>query len=219
MWNTVGRGYGLLGEMAVDWPGISDTSTVGEYGWGGMGGTAFTVDPGSDLVLLSMTQLAFCLETEENLRLAVREAIQTGNSKPSVEETNTTADADVEVEEAAEKEQIMEEEAKDSKRTNMRRSLLASGTGDGSCQDPPPLTPRFGSGPVTNAGASNDSTESKENTTASNTESAPGVEQKAGDSGQGEAPSKRKRKLEEASDGTAKRKPLHTVGSADSLVQ
>ena len=48
---------------------------TGEYGWGGMGGTAFTIDPTDNLVLISMTQLAFCLETEENLRKAVREAM------------------------------------------------------------------------------------------------------------------------------------------------
>merc|ERR1719277_2606657 len=49
-----------------------------EFGWGGLGGPAFTVDLRADLIVLSMTQTALELDHEENLRFSARRAIHAG---------------------------------------------------------------------------------------------------------------------------------------------
>jgi len=49
-----------------------------EFGWGGLGGPAFTIDPRADLIVLSMTQTALELDHEENLRFSARRAIHAG---------------------------------------------------------------------------------------------------------------------------------------------
>jgi len=49
-----------------------------EFGWGGLGGPAWTIDPRADLIVLSMTQTALELDHEENLRFSARRAIHAG---------------------------------------------------------------------------------------------------------------------------------------------
>ncbi|CAE7659546.1 unnamed protein product [Symbiodinium sp. CCMP2592] len=51
------------------------SACAGEYGWGGLAGPAWTIDPRSDLIILSMTQTAFVLDHEEYVRYAARRAI------------------------------------------------------------------------------------------------------------------------------------------------
>jgi CubicO group peptidase (beta-lactamase class C family) len=92
-----GQGYNFIGQIQVQHPeketfqekgelkrgnttyaSLAPGTVSSEYGWGGLGGPAFTVDPRSDLVILSMTQTAFELDHEENLRFSARRAIHAG---------------------------------------------------------------------------------------------------------------------------------------------
>ena len=52
-----GQGFGLGVSVKVDVARSQVNGSVGEYGWGGMAGTFFFVDPSEQLVMLFMTQL------------------------------------------------------------------------------------------------------------------------------------------------------------------
>eukprot|EP00439_Symbiodinium_sp_Y106_P053622 s2447_g7.t1 len=72
---TPGVGFGPVGSVSVSHPLLDQALRPGEYGWGGMAGTAWTNDPQEDFVLLSFSLVAFDLSTEEVLRAGVRKAI------------------------------------------------------------------------------------------------------------------------------------------------
>ncbi|CAE7411736.1 unnamed protein product, partial [Symbiodinium pilosum] len=72
---TPGVGFGPVGSVSVKHPALEEALRPGEYGWGGMAGTAWTNDPDEDMVLLSFSLVAFDLSTEEVLRAGVRKAI------------------------------------------------------------------------------------------------------------------------------------------------
>jgi len=74
-----GVGFGLLGSVSVQHPELDEALKPGEYGWGGMAGTAWTNDPQEDFVLLSFSLVAFDLSTEEVLRAGVRKSIASFN--------------------------------------------------------------------------------------------------------------------------------------------
>eukprot|EP00927_Polykrikos_kofoidii_P083944 TRINITY_DN8725_c0_g2_i1.p1 TRINITY_DN8725_c0_g2~~TRINITY_DN8725_c0_g2_i1.p1 ORF type:complete len:872 (-),score=183.41 TRINITY_DN8725_c0_g2_i1:243-2783(-) len=63
---------------------LAPGTVSGEYGWGGLGGPAFTLDPRLDLIVLSMSQTALELDHEENLRFSARRAIHVGIFGPTV---------------------------------------------------------------------------------------------------------------------------------------
>jgi len=71
-----GVGFSPLGSVGVAHPDLDAASRPGEYGWGGMAGTAWTNDPKEDFSLLSFSLTAFDLTTEEVLRAGVRDAIK-----------------------------------------------------------------------------------------------------------------------------------------------
>jgi len=73
-----GVGYSCLGQIQAAHPKQDKGTCSGEYGWGGLAGPAWTIDPRSDLIVLSMTQTAFVLDHEEYLRYAARRAIHQG---------------------------------------------------------------------------------------------------------------------------------------------
>jgi len=73
--STAGIGFNLLGSVSVEHPDLDEALRPGEYGWGGMAGTAWTNDPKEDFFLLSFSLTAFDLTTEEVLREGVRKAI------------------------------------------------------------------------------------------------------------------------------------------------
>jgi len=70
-----GVGYSCLGQIQAQHPKQDKGTCSGEFGWGGLAGPAWTIDPRSDLIVLSMTQTAFVLDHEEYLRYAARRAI------------------------------------------------------------------------------------------------------------------------------------------------
>jgi len=70
-----GLGYSCLGQIQGAHPKQDKGTVAGEYGWGGLAGPAFTIDPRSDLIVLSMTQTAFVLDHEEYLRYTARRSI------------------------------------------------------------------------------------------------------------------------------------------------
>lgn len=70
-----GLGYNLLGSIQAAHPQQDRGTYSGEYGWGGLAGPAWTIDPRTDLIVLSMTQTAFLLDHEEYLRYSARRAI------------------------------------------------------------------------------------------------------------------------------------------------
>jgi len=74
--STPGVGFGLLGSVSVAHPDLDPALRPGEYGWGGMAGTAWTNDPAEDFFLLSFSLTAFDLTTEEELRAGVRASIE-----------------------------------------------------------------------------------------------------------------------------------------------
>eukprot|EP00438_Fugacium_kawagutii_P025622 Skav209725 [mRNA] locus=scaffold528:421425:422669:- [translate_table: standard] len=76
-----GVGFGLLGSVSVQHPDLDEALRPGEYGWGGMAGTAWTNDPQEDFALLSFSLVAFDLSTEEVLRAGVRKSIASFNSR------------------------------------------------------------------------------------------------------------------------------------------
>mmetsp|Transcript_83973 Transcript_83973/g.151522 ORF Transcript_83973/g.151522 Transcript_83973/m.151522 type:complete len:597 (-) Transcript_83973:28-1818(-) len=73
--STPGVGFSLVGSVSVEHPDLDEGLQPGEYGWGGMAGTAWTNDPREDFCLLSFSLVAFDLTTEEVLREGVRSAI------------------------------------------------------------------------------------------------------------------------------------------------
>lgn len=70
-----GLGYNLLGSIQGQHPQQDRGTYSGEYGWGGLAGPAWTIDPRADVIVLSMTQTAFLLDHEEYLRYSARRAI------------------------------------------------------------------------------------------------------------------------------------------------
>jgi len=92
-----GQGYNFLGQIQVQhneketwqekgelkrggqtYASLAPGTTSAEYGWGGLGGPAFTIDPRQDIIVLSMTQTALELDHEENLRFSARRSIHSG---------------------------------------------------------------------------------------------------------------------------------------------
>lgn len=92
-----GQGYNFVGQIQVQhnekdtfqekgelkrgnqtYASLTPGTVSSEFGWGGLGGPAWTIDPRSDLIVLSMTQTAFELDHEENLRFSARKAIHAG---------------------------------------------------------------------------------------------------------------------------------------------
>lgn len=70
-----GLGYNCLGQIQGQHGKMDKGGYPGEFGWGGLAGPAWTIDPRSDLIILSMTQTAFVLDHEEYVRYAARRAI------------------------------------------------------------------------------------------------------------------------------------------------
>eukprot|EP00933_Yihiella_yeosuensis_P071425 TRINITY_DN79637_c0_g1_i1.p1 TRINITY_DN79637_c0_g1~~TRINITY_DN79637_c0_g1_i1.p1 ORF type:complete len:906 (-),score=184.84 TRINITY_DN79637_c0_g1_i1:67-2784(-) len=70
-----GLGYSCLGQIQAAHAKQDKGTYSGEYGWGGLAGPAWTIDPRSDLIILSMTQTAFVLDHEEYVRYAARRSI------------------------------------------------------------------------------------------------------------------------------------------------
>eukprot|EP00931_Biecheleriopsis_adriatica_P116119 TRINITY_DN91810_c0_g1_i1.p1 TRINITY_DN91810_c0_g1~~TRINITY_DN91810_c0_g1_i1.p1 ORF type:complete len:781 (+),score=193.37 TRINITY_DN91810_c0_g1_i1:93-2435(+) len=70
-----GLGYNCLGQIQAQHAKQDKGTYPGEYGWGGLAGPAWTIDPRSDMIILSMTQTAFVLDHEEYVRYAARRAI------------------------------------------------------------------------------------------------------------------------------------------------
>lgn len=70
-----GMGFCCLGAVQAQHPKQDRGSASGEYGWGGLAGPAWTIDPRSDMIVLSMTQTALVLDHEEYLRYTARRAI------------------------------------------------------------------------------------------------------------------------------------------------
>lgn len=70
-----GVGYNCLGQIQASHPKQDRGAVAGEFGWGGLAGPAWTIDPRSDLIILSMTQTAFVLDHEEYVRYGARRAI------------------------------------------------------------------------------------------------------------------------------------------------
>ena len=52
-----GSGFGLGFSVRTDIPSSQANGSVGEYGWGGLASTTFSVDPVEDMVMIFMTQL------------------------------------------------------------------------------------------------------------------------------------------------------------------
>mmetsp|Transcript_60392 Transcript_60392/g.143962 ORF Transcript_60392/g.143962 Transcript_60392/m.143962 type:complete len:892 (+) Transcript_60392:44-2719(+) len=126
-----GQGYNFLGQIQVQFQEkdtylekgaikkgnntfacLSPGTVSGEFGWGGLGGPAWTIDPRADLIILSMTQTALELDHEEVLRFSARRAIHAGiwgtaSDKTKVTdyppEFHTPSDADARKKAAAEK--------------------------------------------------------------------------------------------------------------------
>eukprot|EP00928_Gymnodinium_smaydae_P008910 TRINITY_DN13289_c0_g1_i1.p1 TRINITY_DN13289_c0_g1~~TRINITY_DN13289_c0_g1_i1.p1 ORF type:complete len:595 (+),score=155.74 TRINITY_DN13289_c0_g1_i1:72-1787(+) len=74
--DTAGVGFCIVGSVSVEHPDLDEALRAGEYGWGGMAGTAWTNDPKEGFLLLSFSLVAFDLTTEEELRAAVRSSIE-----------------------------------------------------------------------------------------------------------------------------------------------
>mmetsp|Transcript_7989 Transcript_7989/g.14877 ORF Transcript_7989/g.14877 Transcript_7989/m.14877 type:complete len:813 (+) Transcript_7989:122-2560(+) len=70
-----GLGFSCLGSIQGKHEKQDKGTYPGEYGWGGLAGPAWTIDPRSDLIILSITQTAFVLDHEEYVRYAARRAI------------------------------------------------------------------------------------------------------------------------------------------------
>lgn len=92
-----GQGYNFIGQIQVQhnekdtfqekgelkrgnttYASLAPGTTSAEFGWGGLGGPAFTIDPRLDVIILSMSQTALELDHEENLRFSARRAIHAG---------------------------------------------------------------------------------------------------------------------------------------------
>merc|ERR550532_895119 len=73
--DTPGLGFSLLGSIAVPHEKANWYDPPGEFGWGGLGGTAWAVDRRDGLVVLSFTQVLSELWVDEELRKAVRRAL------------------------------------------------------------------------------------------------------------------------------------------------
>jgi len=69
-----GMGYSCVGSIQSNNPKQDKGTVSGGYGWGGLAGPAWTIDPRSDLIVLSMTQTALVLDHEEYLRYTARRA-------------------------------------------------------------------------------------------------------------------------------------------------
>jgi len=70
-----GVGYSCLGQIQALHPKQDKGSCSGEFGWGGLAGPCWTIDPRTDMIVLSVTQTAFVLDHEEYVRYAARRAI------------------------------------------------------------------------------------------------------------------------------------------------
>jgi len=75
VFDKAGVGYNCLGQIQAQHPKQDKGTYPGEFGWGGLAGPAWTIDPRSDLIILSMTQTAFVLDHEEYVRYAARRSI------------------------------------------------------------------------------------------------------------------------------------------------
>merc|ERR1719442_50482 len=92
-----GQGYNMLGQIQVQhlekvgneraghstYASLAPGSVSAEFGWGGLGGPAWTIDPRLDLIVLSMTQTAHEMDHEEYLRWCARRSIHAGIFGPT----------------------------------------------------------------------------------------------------------------------------------------
>lgn len=97
-----GQGYSFIGQIQVQHnekdtiqekgelkrgnttlASLAPGTVSGEFGWGGLAGPAWTIDPRADLIVLSMSQTALELDHEENLRFSARRAIHAGIFGPT----------------------------------------------------------------------------------------------------------------------------------------
>jgi len=85
-----GVGFGLMGgSVSVAHPELGSDLCPGEYGWGGMAGSAWTADPAEDFLLISFTLVAFDLSTEEQLRAGLRHALKLGREASAHKRSRT----------------------------------------------------------------------------------------------------------------------------------
>lgn len=102
VFNKKGQGFSFIGQIQVQHnekdtfqekgelkksnttlASLAPGTVSGEYGWGGLAGPAWTIDPRLDLIVLSISQTALELDHEENLRFSARRAIHAGIFGPS----------------------------------------------------------------------------------------------------------------------------------------
>jgi len=75
LWDTPGMGFMPIGAISIPHHKADKWQYEGEYGWGGMACTAYTVDPPDDLILLSFSHVAHDIEPEDILRKGIRRGI------------------------------------------------------------------------------------------------------------------------------------------------
>jgi len=73
--DTAGLGFGPLGSVAGQHADANWFDVPGEYGWGGLAGTAWAVDARERTVVVSFCQVMYELWIDEELRKAVRRAL------------------------------------------------------------------------------------------------------------------------------------------------
>merc|ERR1719401_1071879 len=102
VFNKKGQGFNFMGQIQVQhyekdtfqekgslkkgnttYASLAPGTVSAEFGWGGLGGPAWTIDPRLDLIILSMTQTSLELDHEENLRFSARRAIHAGIFGPT----------------------------------------------------------------------------------------------------------------------------------------
>jgi len=72
---TAGLGFGVLGSVAVRHPEANWFDVPGEFGWGGLAGTAWAVDRRERLTVVSFCQVMYELWIDVEVRKAARKAL------------------------------------------------------------------------------------------------------------------------------------------------
>jgi len=73
--STTGLGFGALGSVATQHQDANWYDVPGEFGWGGLAGTAWAVDHREKLVVVSFCQVMYELWIDEDVRRATRKAL------------------------------------------------------------------------------------------------------------------------------------------------
>jgi len=84
---TAGLGFGVLGSVAVRHPETNWYDVPGEYGWGGLAGTAWAVDRRERLVVVSFCQVMYELWIDVEVRKAARKALGYSETQLAASET------------------------------------------------------------------------------------------------------------------------------------